>query len=77
MARLQTTVYVPVVLAVPAIGVLLWGLVIAAVAAVLIAVAVTTAHFSDGSSTVPSTLGSCEPFCGVRTSTVPTPEATR
>ncbi|MFE2962028.1 hypothetical protein [Nocardia tengchongensis] len=75
--RREQTVYVPVVLAVPAVGVLLWGLVIAAVAAALIAVAVATADFNDGSSTVPSTLGDCAPFCALRTSTVPTPEAGR
>lgn len=76
MKRTQT-VYVPVVLAVPAVGALLWGLVVAVVAAALIAVAVATTDFSDGNSTVPSTLGSCEPFCALRTSTAPIPEATR
>ncbi|MFE3060378.1 hypothetical protein [Nocardia sp. NPDC059239] len=77
MARRVVDIYVPVVLAVPAVGVLLWGVFLAAVAAALIAVAVSTAHFSDGSSTVPTTLGDCAPFCAMRSDAAPAPEVTR
>ncbi|MGV9668379.1 hypothetical protein [Nocardia niigatensis] len=71
--RREHTVYVPVVLAVPGIGVLLWGLVLAAVTAALIAVAVSCTHFSDGNSTISPSLGPCEPFCALRSDAAPIP----
>ncbi|WP_331757719.1 hypothetical protein [Nocardia sp. NBC_01388] len=62
MAR-EREIAVVVPLVVPPVGALLIALVAVVVGAVLVAVVVCTAHFSDGSSVVPSTPGPCAPFC--------------
>ncbi|MEV6073379.1 hypothetical protein AB0L82_43110 [Nocardia sp. NPDC052001] len=67
-------VHVPVVLAVPAVGGLIWGFVLAVVWAAVLAVAISLSNFSDGNSTVPSELGPCEPFCAMRSSVAPLPQ---
>ncbi|WP_067722895.1 hypothetical protein [Nocardia yamanashiensis] len=67
MKTREQVVHVPVVLAVPAIGGVLVGLVLAVVFAAVLALVVCLSDFSDGTSTVPTELGSCEPFCALRT----------
>lgn len=73
MRTRELVVHVPVVLAVPAFGVLLWGFFLVVVMTAVLAVAVATAHFSDGNSTVSTTLGPCEPFCALRSDAAPVP----
>ncbi|MGW5230416.1 hypothetical protein ACWEP5_36480 [Nocardia niigatensis] len=73
MAR-RIDVHVPVVLAVPAVSAVLWGFFVVVVLAAVLAAGVSCAHFSDGNSTVPTTLGPCEPFCAMRSDAAPVPQ---
>ncbi|GAB4590358.1 hypothetical protein [Nocardia sp. IFM 10818] len=66
----EREIRVDVVLAVPSLGFLLSGLAVVVLLAVVVAVVVTASDFSDGSSTVPSTPGPCEPFCSLRSVSV-------
>lgn len=74
MKTREQVVHVPVVLAVPAVGAVLWGLIIVVAWVAVLAFVIVNSDFSDGTSTVPTELGPCEPFCALRSDVAPTPQ---